>query len=100
MFILLDKFVLSQPGELCQNEFTLLTKQQCKRALETIKKTYPEAKNCFLHEETHPNFPKGCFMYASDTYCVHWNPAELGEANDDAIQICSGKLYFSRLIFN
>ena len=91
MSIITDKFELSQPGELCQNEFSALSKQQCKRALETIKKTYPEAKNCFLHEQTHPNFPKGCFMYASDTYCVHWNPAELGEANDDAIQICSGR---------
>ena len=93
MSLLVEGFVLSKQGGRCQNEFGLLTRDQCKLAVETIKKTYPGAKDCVSTDFTWNNRPKGCF-YHTLSRCVHWNPAVIGISNGQDVQICSLKNHF------
>ena len=80
---------MSKPGELCQNNFGLLTKDECKLAFETIKKTYPDAKDCLSNNGPWNTRPKGCFHHRPNK-CVHWNPTATGAKNAQDVQICPG----------
>ena len=87
IFWFIEKFVLSKQGGRCENEFSLLTKEDCKLSIETIKKTYPDAKACSTNTWNHR--PKGCFLHRLNN-CVHANLAVTGAKNAQDVQICAG----------
>ena len=87
IFVIDKKVVLSKPGELCQNRYGLLNKDECRLSFETIKKTYPDARICGGDGPWNTR-PKGCFHHRPNK-CVHWNPTVAGSKNAKDVQICA-----------